>query len=262
MTGNFIDFYPSLLPVKTAVSLVAHGLNQKPDAMLSLVSWMTKQGSDVYLVKLSGHHKGGRDIQNVTASVWQKEMLEGYQLAKRASLDAAVPIFFLGYSLGALLGQSMAVAMDSALFDKQVLIAPAIAIRSRSYLIKLLFFFGKQRHLPSFTPREYRVNKSLPLLIYDYLFTEERKILKSGFNKLNIPTLIIIDPKDELVSYKKLLQLISRFGLSNYRVVVLDDVKERSGAYHHLIVDEKTMGPKNWKMATGAIGRFLFGDPG
>ncbi len=257
---NHIDFYPSLLPGKTAVTLVAHGLNLKPEAMLPLSSWLTGHGSDVYLIKLSGHHKNSIAIKDVTAPVWQTEMLAGYKMAKEASSNGSVPLFFLGFSLGALLGQSMiALTMESAPFEKQVLLAPAIAVRRRSYLIKLLFFLGKQRVLPSYTPKGYRVNDSLPLLIYDVLFSEERKVLGSGFKGLNIPTLIIIDPKDEMVSYKRLLRQISRFGLTNYQMIALDHrSKDNRRKYHHLIIDEKSMGKRNWERVTREIGRFLF----
>ena len=197
--------------------MVAHGLNVKPLAMLPLINWLTSHGSDVYLIQLSGHHENGVNIKEVTASIWQNEMLTGYTIAKQASLDHSVPLFFLGYSLGALLGQSMiALSPESTPFDKQVLIAPATTIRRRSYLIKLLFFLGKQKMLPSFTPKEYRVNESLPLRIYQILFREERKVIKAKFNGLNIPTVIFIDPKDELISYKKLIRFKNRFGLTNY----------------------------------------------
>jgi esterase/lipase len=255
-----MGYYPSLLTGRTAVSLVAHGLNQKPEAMLSLVSWLNSHGSDVYLINLSGHHQNSIAIKDVTSSVWHTEMLEGYQMARKTSLAASVPLYFLGYSLGALLGQSMvALSMENAPFDKQVLIAPAFAIRRRSYLIRFLCLFGKQRKLPSYTPEGYRVNESLPLLIYELLFTEERRIFKSKFRKLNIPTLVIIDPKDELISYKRLLKQINKFGLTNYRVVVLDqNTKDRDCKYHHLIIDERTMGAGNWKMVTCEMGKFLF----
>jgi esterase/lipase len=260
MRNGFVEYYPTPVPGKTAVTLVAHGLNLTPRAMLPLVAWLNEQGSDVYLVKLSGHHKDGVHIKEVTSSVWQQEMLDGYNMAKKTSLGASVPLYFIGYSLGALLGQSMvARSMKTAPFDKQILIAPAIAIRRRSYLLKLLFFLGKKMSLPSYTPKGFRVNESLPLSIYEILFSEERSLVQSRFCQLNMPTLIIIDPKDELISYKKLVRHISRYDLTNYRLLVLDhQLNGRSKPYHHLVIDEQTMGIKNWKMVTSELQRFLF----
>jgi esterase/lipase len=258
--GNDIEYYPTSLPKKSAITVVAHGLNVIPVAMLPLINWLTGLGSDAYLIKLSGHHEKAAHIKDVTSSVWQKEMLSGYKVAKEAAFDNSVPLFFLGYSLGALLGQSMiALSQQGALFDKQILIAPATAIRRRSYLVKLLFLFGKGIRLPSYTPKGYRVNESLPLGIYQIMFAEEKKVLKAKFNGLNFPTIILIDPKDELISYKKLIKFIIRFRLTNYRIIVLDDkLKGRKEKYHHLILNEQTMGKANWEMATQKMEKFFF----
>ena len=254
-----IAYYPSLLARKTAVTLVAHGLNLKPEAMLPLINWLAGQGSDVYLVKLSGHHPS-TSITEVQPSTWQQEMLSGCELATKASLDNGVPLFFLGYSLGALLGQSVAAKYPERVkFHRQVLIAPAFAMRQRSILIRLLFLFGKQRKVPSFSPKEYRVNKSLPLLIYDILFREEEIVLASRFKNLNTPTLVVVDPKDELISYPRLSRQVKEFGLTNYRLLVLEhDLANRSGGYHHLIIDEPTMGKRNWEKVTSEMRQLLF----
>lgn len=255
---NKIAFYPSELPVKKAVTLVAHGLNQKPEAMLPLISLLAKEGSDVYLVRLSGHRNADNSINTISALVWENEMLQAYAVASEASSALSRPLFFLGYSLGALLAQSTIVAItERTAFDKQVLLAPAIALRSGCYLLKLLFPAGMQKRVPSFSPAKHRVHNSLPLLVYDILFKEEQKVKASSFGKAAIATLLVIDPQDEMVSYKKLLGQINLNKLSNYRIVTL-----KSRGYHHLIVDEPSMGAENWIRITNEITAFLFGNDG
>lgn len=245
---------------KTAVTLVVHGFNNRPAAMLPLIRWLNDHGSDAWLVCLYGHREGAMNLLNITSGVWQEEMLRAYEVAKEEADRHKVPLYFLGYSLGALLGQSMLVLpMQTAAFDKQVLLAPAIALRRRAFLLRFLFYFGKTVALPSFTPSTYRVHSSLPLIAYRVLFGEERKLQKAEGNKLNIPTMVLIDPKDELISHKKLLQLIRRLGLIKYRVVGLDKkLKGRKVRYHHLIIDEQTMGKEAWAMATAEMRAFLF----
>ncbi|HYH16380.1 MAG TPA: hypothetical protein VD794_14220, partial [Flavisolibacter sp.] len=214
----------------------------------------------VYLVQLSGHYEEGVNIRQVTTALWQNEMFSGYTIAKQAAINYGLPLYFLGYSLGALLGQTMiALIQEKASFDKQILLAPAVAIRKRSHWLRILFFFNKQTLLPSFTPKDYRANKALPLHIYQILFNEEKKLWAAKEHHLNIPTLILIDPKDELISYSRLLQWINQFKLSHYRVIVLkEDLKNRKSQYHHLIISEETMGSVNWDIATNAIKQFLF----
>ena len=256
-----IKHYPSLLVHKTAVALVAHGLNLKPSAMLPLINWLVSRGADVYLVQLSGHHTAGTAIHDVKASTWQQEMLTGYHIAKKASVDLSLPLFFLGYSLGALLGQSiMALPATSASFDRQVLFAPATALRRRAYFVKLFFLFGKRLKLPSYAPGNYRVHRSLPLHVYEILFNEQKNVAASRFRNLNIPTLIFLDTRDELISYIRLRRQINLFALQRYKVVLLTGkLNDRKSQYHHLIIDEQSLGEENWKLVNKEMEAFLFG---
>jgi esterase/lipase len=253
-------YYPTAVLNKAAITLVAHGLNVQPAAMLPLIQWLNSQGSDVFLIVLSGHYKGSISIKEVTATIWLQEMAEGYNQAKTASQEQSLPLYFLGYSLGALLGQSMIAAYQQPpAFDKQVLIAPATALRRRTQLVKMLFFLGSQFQLPSFTPKDYRYSKLLPLSIYRILFAEAQKLIQSQYAGLNIPTLIMMDPKDELISYAKLSSLINAFHLTNYQFLALDSsLKGRNSHYHHLLLNEPTMGTANWEKATSKMKAFLF----
>ena len=228
--------------------------------MLPLVTWLNDQGSDVYLLSLTGHEGDGAGIKTVTAMQWQQDVLKGYGTALQAAQSQNLSLFFLGYSLGGLLGQSVIqLGKGIGSFTKQVLIAPAITIRPRSYLLKGLFFLGPQYLIPSYTPAAYRVHAALPLQIYRILFSEEKK-WNSYPKKFPVPSLIFIDPKDELISYRKLKkeELKDEWGLC--QVIELDsDLRHRSGNYHHLILDEATMGEKNWGMVVKAMKYFLFG---
>ncbi len=228
--------------------------------MLPLAQWLNDQGVAVYLLLLSGHHDGGTPLQEVTAAVWQSEMLAGYALAKNAADEKAVPLFFVGYSLGGLLGQSVLVLpAGSPPFQRQVLLSPAITLQPRAFLLRALFFLPLSFPLRSFSPRAYRYNNALPLRLYKALFEEEAKMKVGDHRRLNLPTLVLMDPKDELVSYKRLLKWVQRHRLTNYTVVALnDDLKGRSKPFHHLILDEATMGLTNWQRATEQMRAFLF----
>src|SRR5689334_16365563 len=125
----------------------------KPAGMLAITQWLNEQGSDVYLVKLSGHYEDSIHIKHITSTLWEEEMLHAYAIAKKAAIESRVPLFFLGYSLGALLGQALMLSLkEDNIFDRQVLIAPATAVRNRSYALKLFSYIYKKIMLPSFTP--------------------------------------------------------------------------------------------------------------
>ena len=228
--------------------------------MIHLVDWFTQQGADVYLTKLSGHYDDSIKIDKVKQSDWEQDMMQSYLVAKENSVLNVLPLVFVGYSLGALLGQAMIVSPGSTVkFDKQVLFAPATAIRKRSYLLKLFFYFNDSIKLPSYTPKMYRANKSLPISIYKILLALEKKILDGGKALANTPAIAFVDPKDELISYKKLTRWGAKTSPGNFEVIGLDTaMKDREGGYHHLIVSEQTMGKKNWQMVTTKMMAFLF----
>lgn len=254
-----VEYFPTSLQ-KKAITLVVHGLNVKPRAMTGLIEWLNQQGSDAFLIKLMGHDENATNISDVSSEQWEKDMFNGYEVANKASRESMVPLYFVGYSLGALLGQHMIqFSANDVHFEKQILIAPATAIRSRSHMLKLLFFLDEKKELPSYTPEVYRANEGLPLKVYKIMFKKEKEVCASRFTKLNIPTLILIDPKDELISYRKLKRFERKFSLTQHEIIILDsDLKARGGQYHHLIINEATMGKQNWKRVTEKLKYFLF----
>lgn len=253
-----IIYYPASLPVK-AVTLVVHGLNVKPGAMLPLINWLNEEGSDVCLVRLAGHHENSIPLHEVSFVDWESSVRRGYDYAKNIATLNRVPLIFLGYSLGALLGQVLISSDERIVFDKQVLLAPATALRKRVNLVRFLFLLGDRRTLPGFTPADYRANKRLPIKVYKILFKMNSDLLKTACQKLNIPTLVFIDPKDELISYTKLSWFCRRYGLTRHELVPLDsDPLGQERQYHHLILNEKVMGKKNWEMMTRKMQSFIF----
>ena len=224
--------------------------------MLPLIQWLNGRGSEVYLLQLAGHRPGSADPAQVTAELWRQEIKTVYGLARAAAESEGLPLYFLGYSLGALLAQSvLALPAEAPPFERQVLLAPALSLRRRTGLLRWLCGFQLNLLLPSFTPVTYRANKSLPLSIYRILFAEVDRLQNKNLQQLNVPTLVIMDAKDELVSSRGLRRLIEKQGLNKYRLLLLAGRRQR---FRHLILDRETMGAENWAKATAAMEVFLF----
>jgi len=246
-----LEYCPTAHPVR-AVTLVVPGLNVIPSAMQALVEWLNDGGSHVFLVKLSGHHADSVPIMDVTRTIWETDMLNGYEAARRLAEEHAVPLYFLGYSLGALLGQSLlSMPGRDIRFDRQVLFAPATAIRKRNYLLKLLFGWDSLT-LPSYAPERYKANKRLPMSIYKIMFGMEAELWKAG--RVSVPTLVFLDPRDELISYKKVRRF---FGMGAVIVPLSSRMRGRYGGYHHLIINASTMGETNWALVVEKMRSFL-----
>ncbi len=252
------EYYPATV-AKKAIILVIHGLNVRPDAMLPIIDWLNGQGCDACLVKLAGHHENSIPLHEVNLAAWEVSIRKGYDYAKNIATKNTLPLVFLGYSLGALLGQVMISKADKPLvFDRQILLAPATALRRRANLVRFFFFLNNWT-LPSFTPTAYRANNRLPVSIYKLIFEMNGELRRNRCYKLNIPTLIFIDPKDELISYSQLSRLCIRYALSRHELVQLDS-KMIAGErlYHHLIISEKVAGKKNWELMTRKMQCFIF----
>ena len=254
-----VEFHPAI-GEKKAVTVVSHGLNNKPSVMLPLVKYLNEMGSDVYMLKLFGHRDDESGHTRITDNIWSDETLNAYHQARKLADKNGVALYFLGYSLGAMVGQYVIFnSKGKVKFDKQVLLAPATALRCRSGFLKITFILPGHWKLPSYTPEPYRANNGIQIDYYKILFRLKKKIKKAGFDHLNYPTLVIMDKKDELVSHGKLNSYITRFDLSKYKMVTLNPSMEgRTSKYHHLIVDETSMGPENWGLVKEEMGKFLF----
>jgi hypothetical protein len=126
-------------------------------------------------------------------------------------------------------------------------------------LIKATFFLPGNWRLPSFAPDDYRANRSLPIKAHKLVFRLARNLKKGKFAHTNLPTLVILDPKDELISLNRLKQIADKYALNRYRFLQLSpEGGAKKKNYHHLIVDERSLGSENWNLLLTEIRRFLF----
>jgi hypothetical protein len=71
---------------------------------------------------------------------------------------------------------------------------------------------------------------------------------KNNFNNTNIPTLIFIDPNDELIRVAGLKKNITRYNLTNWSITLITSKgAEIRPNYHHLIIDNKSLSHDTWQ---------------
>ena len=82
---------------------------------------------------------------------------------------------------------------------------------------------------------------------YNALFETIKHFNQHIGPKLNVPTIIFIDPEDELVSYRKLKRRVEKEPLDQWQFHRLEKgttgVQEKM---HHLIIDEPSVGTDTW----------------
>ena len=250
---------PHKLKIK-GYALVTHGLNLNPEKMEAIIDILTLASIKVLLLSLSGHGgnyissegKSAADsrietLKRVNCDIWKNETVTAYQHVKTAAETNRLPIFFIGYSLGGLLGCELLVSNDQAQFDKMVLFAPALNLGVIGFFLKLLSPFSGMV-IPSAAPEAYRTNRGTPLAAYLAMLNVVISFKKTINPRLNVPTLVLIDKQDELVSYNGLKKLITNMQLGRWQLHrIRKDESANRILNHHLIIDADSTGAKTWE---------------
>ena len=242
------------------IALVIHGLNLRPGSMESIIRQLTDSGIDVLNLSLRGHGQNYLHQDNIATpdarleafktvsyQLWRNEVYKAYLTARNRSRQKGVSLFFVGFSLGALMGVDLLASIPQVQIDRMVLFAPAIQLHSIYQISKALSPFPGLT-LPSFSVKSYRTNDWTPVAAYNALFDSLEHLDENLSPKINVPTLIFIDKKDEFVSFNKLKSLIERGNLDRWRFhIVKKEAKGEPGKIHHLIIDEASTGKDVWR---------------
>ncbi len=81
---------------------------------------------------------------------------------------------------------------------------------------------------------------------------------KSSALELNSPVLVLMDPRDELISYRGLNSKISSGAWRNWNLVELNnDASTLANPIHHLVIDEASLGSQQWQFLQDTVLAFL-----
>ena len=242
------------------VALVVHGLNGRPDKMESIIAEMTAAGIDCLNLSLRGHgenyfHPDNTDsaearletFKSVSYRLWRTEIYQAYQQVKIKSDRYKTCVFFVGFSMGGLLGVDLFTSNPYVKFDKMVLFAPALKMHNRNYLLKTISSFP-ELVVPSFAPEAYLANKGTPMAAYNALFEASKHFEKNMDRKINVPTAIFIDKQDELISFSGLKAMILKQKLDQWKLhPVIKDRTATETEMHHIIIDAASVGKQMWQ---------------
>ncbi len=248
------------------VALVVHGLNLNPERMQCIISELNGAGIDVLNLSLRGHGKNYtknkhlseaqarlESFQNVTYRLWMNEIYTAHLKATKRALKKRVPVFFVGFSLGGLMGCDLLLLQNDVSYDRMILLAPALSVTVESYLLKVLMPFPNMV-IDSLSPIYYRSNEGTPMAAYKSLFEAVDYFNSNANKKLNKPTIIFIDENDEFVPFLKIKEIITREKLDQWQIcVVRKDNHISENVSHHLIIDRESVGPQMWKQMKNTI---------
>jgi alpha-beta hydrolase superfamily lysophospholipase len=243
------------------VALVIHGLNLRPDKMQTIISVLTESGIDVLGLSLRGHganytHHAGieedqarlESFKAVSFPLWMNEAYLAYTQVRKRSAQKKVPLFFVGFSLGGLIGLDLFASQSEVHYERMVLFAPAVKLHSTHYLARILTPFSRLV-IPSLAPDSYLSNKKgTPMAAYNALFEGLQQFEKHVNRRINVPTLIFIDEEDEFIPVRALKDLKAQKKLDLWTLyIVKKEAPANQDTFHHHIIDESSTGKAVWK---------------
>ncbi|MCB0387070.1 MAG: hypothetical protein KDD43_16870, partial [Bdellovibrionales bacterium] len=235
-------------PALTAV--VAHGLNLRPSKMADITSALKTLGAEVYQVGLPGHRGFLADDGSDPYTAWMGHLRATLCLASQSARSKSIPLVLVGFSLSGALYLDILGQKTEPIFkvDSMVLFAPAISLRFYSYFVKAFFLFGDEYYLNSWSPATYRWLPGAKMKHYQALFRTIDSLHHHAGPDYNIPTLVIIDPKDELVSPSGIKSFVDKHKLSNWQIKEISNKESTlKDKIHHLVISEEAVGPSTWK---------------
>lgn len=248
---------PSSTAGKNGSIILIHGLNNLPFILDELGGYMQTLGYDVFRLALTGHRGDSDEIRGVKMADWLADAYTAYCLVKQR--DPIGKVAFVGTSLGALVGLSVQTlpAASQPMFDWQILLTPAIEPK---YLwlapaVHSLWVFNRALMPYSGIPDGYRCNQSASVNAFYALYqlVDRYRGLDSA-QIPQVPTLMLLDPKDELIDETRTREFIEQRHLESFEVS--NFIHRPEPLYYHLAVDSKSLGPDNWQMVKDLLRRY------
>jgi pimeloyl-ACP methyl ester carboxylesterase len=258
----------------TGVAIVIHGLNLRPARMEPIIAQLRQSGIDTLNVSLRGHgenfdHRCDMDgdkarletFKAVSYPLWTKEAHSAYLQAEKRSTQKQVPLFFIGFSLGGLIGLDLFASRPDVRFERMVLFAPALKLHASYYLGRILSSFPRLV-IPSLAPKDYLSNQQgTPMAAYNALFEGLDRFEGNASSRINIPTLLIIDEQDELIPYWALKRFVEEKKLDRWRFFMVEKGRDADAeTFHHHIIDAYSTGNSVWQQILKAVSAHLLGN--
>jgi alpha-beta hydrolase superfamily lysophospholipase len=236
------------------VAILAHGLNQRPSSLDPLADTLRDLGYHTARLTFTGHDR--EDSSVFQPIKWSEDLISSYRQIKQRFKN--MPVVIVGYSLGGLVATYSLDRNPEFRPDKMVLIAPALSLRLLPQLGYLLDIFPPlSMAIPNLAPPRYRRFAYTPLFWYRNtldLYSSTRTLNNSEALK-RVPTTIIANPRDELISFCGLGEWIADSGLSgSWRLEKVEPDKVDRSIPQHVLIDQSSLGVKGWERLVEILG--------
>lgn len=234
------------MPVKI---IIIHGLNNNLDGFNPLSNALKLLGYETELLCLPGHGENRQECQD------DKEAMKTFDLRMKRIIQD--PFSVIAFSQGALYLQLWLESNPATLPRAQILLSPALFIRQFNLLNKLMSALPSFMFFLSQTPKRLRRYNYLFVWEYRNLF-QKAKQYENSKTPMKIPSLVLIDPKDEVVDAQRLKEeLVKRDSDVTFEYFERPYLKGRRPGKHHILFNPEYFTPNDWKSLVTKIDEFL-----
>lgn len=248
-------------PEKAFVGL-AHGLNNPPSIMDDIAKELEAQGYSPIFVGLSGHREDSTlsEMRHVSAKKWRTEFQDFMSQLNAQAERCNKPQFFVGYSMGALLhADFVSRTKEPSSSSKSVYLAPALQTFNFARFVTWIPLWNSVV-LPSFNHETAIAQEGSSMAAFRALFEIQNDFNANASSELKqSPTLILMDPKDELVSFEKTQNLVARLELApEWNIQKIGSSAEAKKNFkHHLFITRQSAGEEHFGKLMEKIRQFL-----
>ena len=242
-----------------AVAIVSHGMNLKPERMTEVASILRAAGVDVLLAGFSGHCGEPDGFTWVDWYTLKADAMGFYEAAQARSRLKRVPLHLVAYSFSAPLYESL---RAQARFEKRVYIAPALSNHFWYPAVRLLTYLPSWFPIPSTMPERYRATRvgrsQGAQALMDVISHWEEAIDLPARPPGGEPTLLLIHPNDELVSFSGIKKMVTEKAWSRWEIepVQILDASDPRPQFHR-IIDPPSVGKTEWLRIGQRMTQFL-----
>ena len=215
-------------------------------------------GANLFMTRLSGHGRTGKDLGDSNANEWLKDALEALEIGKRIGKK----VVLMGTSTGGTLVLWLALKYAKAPIHSLILISPNLGLKDpRSILTRfpwprffVSLFVGKERSWEAKNKaHSHAWTNHYPTGVGISMDALARVVFSKSFRHLRIPCLTLYSPQDTVVSPRKIEATFDKMGCTPKKLMAVLDSEDLS---QHVITGD-ILSPKTNERVTQKILQFI-----
>lgn len=229
--------------------IILHGLNNNSSTWDEFENVMKLRGfTNTVRITLPGH--GDKRDEGKTF----EEALKSFDTKLLTHVQE--PYIVVAYSLGAMFFSNWLIGRKENLPLRQVFLAPALYLRREKWIRKIIAALDPRIPIPSLSPKDIMLYKSLFVWEYRNLLGGMKRF-QDNHSPVQVPTFVLIDPKDELIDSAMLKKEWEKKTPGSEVYFLARPTQKWGPSNHHILFHSKYSSKDEWDLFIHKIEHFL-----